>query len=213
MTIATNRKKLQFWTNWSLLSMGIITASYIVSLIAVGIVGMGIFGITYDEWGTPLANTLMHMTGGAVIGLGVGLYQKALLKKIFKVTSIWIYTLILGFVITELLTGIVLLQTEFVRGQLRFIEFNPLPESIIVSIAGLLIGFLQWLILRKSFSRSIYWIIASSIGWWLIIFLPYTVGLIDEQASIFAFIPGSFLYGAITGAVLMWVLKPKEINV
>jgi hypothetical protein len=212
MIIATNQKKIQFWANWSLLSMGIITASYIVSLIAVGIVGMGIFGITYDEWGTPLANTLMHMAGGVVIGLGVGLYQRSLLKKLFKVNSSWIYTLIIGFVLTELFTGIVLLKTEFVRGQLRFIESNPLPESIIVAVAGLLIGFLQWLILRKSFTRSIYWIIASSIGWWMCIFLTYIVSLINEQLSIFAFIPGSFLYGGITGVVLLWVMKPKEKN-
>lgn len=209
METEKNWTKTQFWILWSLLSMGIITASYLLSLIAVLLVH-GAFGFNMEEWGTPLSNTLMQIAGGAVIGAGTGLYQKSLLKRLFKVGSSWIYTLIIGFVATELVTGIILWQMGLIRGQLRFLEFNPLPESLIFAGIGLLTGLLQWAILKKSFSGSFYWIIASTAGWWLCIFSAYLLGLVSRGGSILGFIPGTFLYGAITGAILLWVMKPKN---
>lgn len=210
MDTETKRTKHQFWIKWSLLSTGIITLSYIASLIAVAIVH-GAFGFNMQELGTPLSNTLMQIAGGALIGAGTGLYQKLILQKLFKITSFWIYFSIAGFIITELVTGIILWQMGLLRGQIRFLESNPLPESIIFAFAGFLIGLLQWIILRKSFSKSIFWILASSFGWWICIFLTYILGLINKEISVLAFIPGTFLYGAITGATLMWIMKPKTV--
>jgi hypothetical protein len=156
MPTKTKHEKFKFCTNWTLLSLGIIPLSYIISLIAVLLV-QGAFGYGQMDWGIPLSNTLCQITGGTIIGLGTGIYQKSLLRKVFNVSSSWIYTLIIGFVTSELIAGIILWQMDLDREKLRFIEYKPLPETLIFASAGLLIGFLQWIVLRRYFFRSGYW--------------------------------------------------------
>lgn len=93
------------------------------------------------------------------------------------------------------------------RYELRFIEFRPLPEALIFACAGLIIGLFQWIILRRFFIRSGYWILASTLGWGICILITFFVGLIDKEASLFAFFLGALLYGAITGATLIRILQ------
>lgn len=213
MPTKTANEKLKFWTNWTLLSSGIIPLSYIISLIAVLLV-QGAFGFDQMDWGTPLSNTLSQIAGGTIIGLGTGIYQKSLLRRIFNVSSSWIFTLIIGFVTSELIAGIILWQLGLDREKLRFIEYKPLPETLIFASAGLLIGLLQWRILRRFFFRSGYWIIASTLGWGICIlinilwFVPFIHNLVWAVILVFAL--GSLLYGAITGSTLMWIMQRKE---
>ena len=213
MSTLTKQEKFRFWTNWTLLSLGIIPLSYIISLIAVLLVH-GAFGFNQLEEGTHLSQTVMQIAGGAVIGLGTGIYQRALLRKMFNVSSSWIYTLVIGFVITELIVCIILWQLDINRYQLRFIELNPLPEALIFACAGLMIGLFQWTILRRYFFKSGYWVLASTIGWGICIlinilwFVPFIRNSILAVVMVFSL--GALLYGAITGATLMWVLQPKK---
>lgn len=209
MLIKTNQEKFRFWTKWTLLSLAIIPLSYLVSLIAVLLV-QGAFGFGQMDWGTPLSNTLSQITGGTIIGLGTGIYQRSLLRKVFNISSSWIYMLIIGFVATELIAGIVLWQLDLDREKLRFMEFKPLPETLIFACAGLMIGLLQWTILRRHFYRSGYWVLASVLGWGICILMTFFVGLVNRDVSIFAFIPGALFYGAITGAAFMWILQKKN---
>ena len=210
MSTKAKREKFQFWTNWTLLSLGIIPLSYIISLIAVLLVQRA-FGFGQMDWGTPLSNTLSQIAGGALIGLGTGIYQKSLLRKMFNVSSSWIYTLVIGFAFAELIIGLILWQLDLDREKLRFIEFKPLPEALFFACAGLIIGLLQWPILGKHFSGSIYWIIASTTGWGICILMTYFAGFVLKMGlSIFAFFLGALLYGACTGATLIWILHKKE---
>jgi hypothetical protein len=199
----TNRDKLHLFIYWTLLSLGVISLSYIISLFAVLVVHSA-FGFNMTEWGTPLSQTLMQIAGGAVIGFGTGIYQKSLLEKLFGVTSSWIYMLIIGFAITELITGIILWKMGLNRGELRFIEFRPIPESLIFACAGLLIGALQFITLRRYFYRSGFWIIASLLGW--------GVCIIITLISIWAFFLGTLMYGFITGFTLLWIMQIKEVQ-
>jgi hypothetical protein len=204
-------KKIRFWINWTLLHTLVIPASYVLSLIAVALVHEGIFGFGETEGGTPLSQTLMQIAGGAVIGLGVGILQQQFLKKIFDVSSFWIYAIIIGFVMTELITCIILWQMGRDRWPLRFIEFNPLPEAMIFAAAGLLIGLLQWSVLKKHFTRSVFWIFASTLGWGMCILMIFFAGLfIKSSISVFTFIIGALLYGLITGATIMWLIQKRE---
>lgn len=187
--------------NWTFLSFGVIPVSYMVSLIVVLLIH-GAFGFSQMEGGTYLSQTVMQIAGGAVIGLGAGIYQRSLLKRVFHITSSWIYTLVIGFAVTELIVCIVLWQLQLNRYELRFIEFRPLPEALIFACIGLIIGLLQWTILRRYFSRSFFWVLASTLGWGICVLVT--------QLSIWAFFLGALLYGAITGATLMWILRKKE---
>jgi len=201
MTIDIKHEKFQFWLKWTLLSLGLIPVSYMISLIVVAIVH-GAFGFSLSEGGTYLSQTVMQIAGGAVIGFGTGIYQRSLLKKVFSVSSSWIYTLVIGFAVTEIIVCIVLWQLGLNRYELRWIEFKPLPEALIFACAGLIIGLLQWMILRRYFFRSSYWILASTLGWGICVLVT--------QLSIWAFFIGVLLYGAITGATLMLILRKKE---
>lgn len=201
MTKVYRPKEVQFWTNWTLLGLGLIPLSYMVSLIVVLLVH-GAFGYNQMEGGTYLSQTVMQMAGGAVLGLGAGIYQKALLRKIFSVSSSWIYTLVIGFAVTELIVCVILWQLNLNRYELRFIEGNPLPEALIFACAGLVTGLLQWMILKKYFSKSVYWIFASTLGWGICVLVTLI--------SLWAFFIGALLYGAITGATLMWMMQRKE---
>jgi hypothetical protein len=201
MTTEIRQTKSQFWIYWMLCSFVLIPVSYIVSLIVVLLVH-GAFGFNQMEGGTYLSQTVMQVAGGAVIGLGTGYYQRYLLKKVFSVSISWIYTLALGFAVTEFIVCVILWKLKINRYELRFIEFRPLPEALIFACAGLLIGLSQWVILRKYFFRSAYWVLASTLGWGICILVT--------KVSVFAFFPGALLYGAITGAVMIWVLRPKE---
>lgn len=201
MTKVYRPKEVQFWTNWTLLGLGLIPLSYMVSLIVVLLVH-GAFGYNQMEGGTYLSQTVMQMAGGAVLGLGAGIYQKALLRKIFSVSSSWIYTMVIGFAVTELIVCIILWQLNLNRYELRFIEGNPLPEALIFACAGLVTGLLQWMILRKYTSKSVYWIFASTLGWGICVLVTLI--------SLWAFFIGALLYGAITGAALMWMMQSKE---
>ena len=212
MAALSKQEKFKFWSEWTLLSCGIITLSYIFSLVAVLLV-QGAFGFGQMDWGTPLSNTISQIAGGAVIGLGTGLYQKSLLRKVFNVSSSWIYTLVIGFAISELIIGVILWQSGLDRMKLRFIEFKPLSETIFFACAGLIIGLLQWTILRRYFSRSIYWVIASTMGWGICILMTYLAGFVLKSGfSGFAFVPGALLYGAITGAALMWIMRSNAVK-
>jgi hypothetical protein len=200
------QEKFKFWIKWTLLSLAIITLSYIISLIVVLLVH-GAFGFNQLEGGTYLSQTVMQVAGGAVIGLGTGIYQRALLKKVFNVSLFWVYTLVIGFALTELITCIILWQLRINRYQLRFIENNPLPEALIFACAGLLIGILQWIILKKHFTGSVYWIIASTLGWGICILVIFLFGLLNTQFVVHTFLLGTLLYGMITGATLMWIMQ------
>lgn len=204
MITALKHKKFQFWMNWSLWSLAIIPVSYIISLFVVLLVH-GAFGFTQMEGGTYLSQTVMQIAGGAVIGLGTGLYQRSLLRRVFNVPSFWIYALVIGFAITELIVCIILWQMNINRYELRFIESNPLPEALIFASAGLIAGLLQWTILRKYFAGSLYWVLASALGW--------GISVLATQISVWAFFLGALLYGAITGAAIMWLLQSKEKDI
>ena len=209
-------RPFSFWLRWTIISTLVIPLSYLISLVAVLLVH-GAFGFNMNEWGTPLSQTLMQMAGGAVIGLGAGIYQKSLLEKSFDVKNSWIYTLIIGFVATELIAGIILWQMDLNRGELRFIEFNPLPEAAIFACIGFVTGILQCFLLRRSFTGSILWIIASTAGWgicFLVMAFAYLFPslLHSTVALVLFFLLCSLLYGAITGAALLRILQKKKIT-
>ena len=94
------------------------------------------------------------------------------------------------------------------RGEFSFWENNPLPHALIAAIYGLVIGLFQLLILRKHFTRSSFWILASALAWGVSILIT-AIKVTDDIFLLITFIIGILLYGLITGASLMWILKPR----
>ena len=77
---------------------------------------------------------------------------------------------------------------------------------------GIAAGVLQWLVLRQQVARAGWWVLASTVGW------PVSIGVggigvqavravtdVTLPAVTAALIPA--IYGAITGSVLVWLLR------
>jgi hypothetical protein len=205
MTVKTNKERFHFWIYWTLLSFVTIILGYVAGGIALLLIH-GAFGFNQNEWGTTLSQTFGNVAEGAILGLAVGLFQRSFLRKLFNVPAFWIYALIIGFVVIELISGIILSQMGINRGEIKFFEYKtpgyPPGESLIYAIAGLLTGLIQWPILKRSFSRSAFWLLASTLGWGICFMIT--------MISVWAFFLGALMYGAITGATLMWVLRKRE---
>ena len=216
MPVITRQEKFRFWKTWTFQHTWAIPVSYIISLIVI-LICTAIFGISIEEFGTQLEQLVMQIAAGTVLGLGTGLIQKSLLNKVFNVSAFWIWSVMIGFVLTEALAGYICWRLNINRMEIRFIELNARPESLIFAFAGLLIGSLQWSVLRKHFTGSVYWIFASTIGWGICVITMDYVSILPSLNTLFtdviAFSAGATLYGAITGAALMWIMQKKEVHI
>lgn len=208
MSVQSQKEKFRFWRKWTLLNAIVIIVSYPIGLI-LGLLIFETMGYTMSEWGTPFEQTLMQIGFGILIGFGIGITQRILLKKVFNVSSLWLYSLAIGFIITEIIVGIICWKLDLNRGDLSFVENNPLPHALIAAISGLLIGIIQLPLLKKYFSEIGYWIAANTIAWGISILIT-AINVQSEAFLLITFIIGSILYGAITGATLMWLMKLKE---
>jgi hypothetical protein len=215
MSNITNREKFLILKTWTLQHIWTIPVSYIISLIVI-LLFCAIFDISMDEFGSQPEQLVMQIAGGTVLGIGTGLIQRLLLRQVFDVPQSWIWSLVTGFVLAEIIAGFICWRLNINRMELRFIELNALPESLIFALAGLLTGLLQWTILRKYFLRSFYWVFASMTGWGICILIMGFVSLFPSLntllTDVLVFMLGVTLYGAITGGTLIWVLQKREIN-
>ena len=210
MSVTTKKEKVRFFRNWTLLNAGVIILLYPIGGIIILIIS-GAMGYSNDQWAPPLEQTIMLIVFGALIGFGIGITQWLLLKRVFNVSSFWLYSVALGFIIFELIAGIILWKLDINRGELSFVEFNALAHTLILTITGLIIGIIQLPLLRKHYSGSVYWLIASALAWGISILIT-AIDQKSELALLITFIIGALLYGAITGATLLWILQPKEIK-
>ena len=201
--------KGKFLRNWTILNAAFYIIGYIL-LILFGILMMEVTNVSMDEWPSPLEQTIWQIGNGILIGSSIGFIQWRLLRKTYSIPSSWIYLVPAGIILTELVAGILLWKMGINRGEFAFWEANPLPHALLASIYGLVIGLIQFPIIRKHFSKGTIWIVASTLAWGVSILIT----AIKVQNDIFlpiTFVIGILLYGLITGSTLMWILKPKTI--
>ena len=202
MIVNINKEKFRFWIKWTLVNALVLILGYIVSGFFVLLINEVIFGLTMSEWGTPFEQSIMQIAAGTVIGFSMGITQWLLLRKVFDVSSLWIYSVAIGFVIIELFVGIILWKLDINRGDLSFIEGKPLAHALILGITGLLISLIQLPLLRKHYSGNVYWVISSTLAWGISVLLT-AIFHQSELAILITFVLGAILYGAITGATLI----------
>ena len=194
-------KEIKDYSNWILHHTWVILASYITSIFVLLIIH-GSFGFSMNDDGTYLSNSLMHFGSGLVLASGTGILQRKLLNQFVYVSFFWVLSLIIGFVLAELIAGIVLWKMEIYRGMINiFNSTNHLPEALIFAFAGLISGILQFRLLRPYYKKAIYWIVTSMLGWSFLILSTYP--------GLFAFIIGAILYGVITGFAFYRIMELK----
>jgi len=106
MPVTTKLEKFRFWKKWTFQHTWAILVSYLASLIVI-LIFCAIFGISMEEFGTHLEQLVMQIAGGTVLGLGIGFKQRLILKQVFNVPRFWIWSVVMGFILAEAVTGII----------------------------------------------------------------------------------------------------------
>ena len=197
-------KKYNFLINWSLFTVAFLIVGYIIGYIIALIVNSLLGNENYQNDGTYLSQILVYCVFGSVVSSTISLTQLSILKSSKVIISKWwILAGILGITISEVVSGIRLSQLEINRSTIGIFQNGPqLPEAMIFSFSGLLIGVFQWLVIRKQFTNSFYWIPANFLGWGLGHLVMFTA---------LAFFLGALLLGIITGLFMFWILKSNKI--
>ena len=82
-------------------------------------------------------------------------------------------------------------------------------QIIVPVLAGTIIGFAQWIVLRRYVTATTHWVLADGISW----AVGYILGLFLIQmlpSSVFAAFVGYFLFGVIV-ALVQWPVLRREI--
>jgi len=198
----------KFLMKWTLLTAAFIILGYLLMLIF-SLLMMEITNISMSEWPSPFAQTIWQIGNAILLGSCVGFIQWRMLRKNYSISSSWIYLVPAGMILTELIASILLWKMGVNRGEYVFWENNPLPHALIAAIYGLIIGSIQFPIIRKHFFRGVFWILASTLAWGTSILIT-AINATNDVFLIIAFIVGILLFGLITGCTLIWLLKPRE---
>jgi hypothetical protein len=155
---------------------------------------------------------VLPLVGGVIGGFPVGVSQWLVLRR-FPGSTAWIVATTVGFALAWTIGAILLAAMLAISGEgadwMTFLAF-ALPTPII--------GLAQARVLRRWTSRTVPWIVASSIGWAAFVavhvFAPRSLGVVSSLAaaivsriagyaitsSVGATLLGGIIAGAITGA-------------
>lgn len=138
---------------------------------------------------------------GVGIGAGVGLVQVWLAGRWLPVRAAWVWASGLG------------MGAPFVLSDLGGAFGLGVPYSLTIDVlsGGLLVGVLQFFLLRPAVRQAHWWIVASVVGWGVPVGLvalndsglvPDVVGTVLGMSGMFL---GGAILGLITGRTLTWM--------
>jgi hypothetical protein len=145
------------------------------------------------------ANDPISILSGAILGIVVGIAQCFALQGQIRGTGWWILATVLGASIGHAITKAVHDPAPY--------EPGPPPLFVALSITGVTVGVLQWIVLLRQLRWSVLWILVSAIG--------FTLGLVplvfaQSCLGIPLLALGGGLYGAITGGTLNALKGPSH---
>lgn len=139
---------------------------------------------------------------GIVLGIAVGLLQWIVLRQRVSGARRWVFA--------PAVAGLGIFQAAMLYGFSTSYE-NPgafLGWASIVALGGLVTGLLQWPVLKGRVSRAGWWVLASTVGWTLSVMgvraLPWGV---DDWDALWGMTATGAVLGAVTGGVLVWLLR------
>ncbi len=174
-----------FMINWLLMNVaGLVigmTLRQFVFQLAFGLVGGGLMGKAVE---------------GAVIGTVIGAGQFYALPSQIHRSKGWIIASAIGWAVGWSLGWRTAWQL--------FGGFSTV-FGIVGAMSGIFTGVFQWLILRRQLSQAGWWILAPTIAW--------GVGLAAamEIRGVFGWVLAGGIGGAVTGALLFWLLRRSPI--
>jgi hypothetical protein len=140
-------------------------------------------------------NLRLGVVSGGIAGALAGLYQWALLRKRLSGLGGWIPVTVACWAA----------GTAIAYGLTKAQASETLTEWLIFLLAatagGAILGAGQWLLLRRSLNRALWWIPASALAWALAVPL-------SKFMPLYSFPPG-VIGGVVMGGVLVWMMKAK----
>ena len=134
----------------------------------------------------PVIN-IPEFAGVAAGGAVIGVFQWLMLRRYIGGSIRWLLASLVGLFLAAQIVG-------------RVREFDADLGLILgVALYGLLAGILQWLVLRRQVPRAGLWVPTSALSWLAAI----PAGDLNGP-------PGWAIFGAITGTVMVWLLRQER---
>lgn len=187
------RPHWRFWLEWMGMNVAAIVV-YLVVMIPVG-AAFAALGPAYpDEPRVPLLLQITVSLSAILLGLTLGMAQWLVLRKHLKHIGGWVLATTIGY------------ATPFIAPPLlQAIEPGWPIGMLILGLTGLVLGVLQWLVLRNRIANAGWWI-PISVGGWSLAFaltgIAYLTSLYVEPFDMFA---AAFVPIAVAGVGLAWM--------
>jgi len=166
------------------------------------IISEGIF-----ESGVLIGEILGYFMFGAALGSAVGLMQWFVLRRQISRASWWILASAAGLAVV-IGAGIAVARLTDYSEEL--VNFAVLCRWVVVmALGGAVTGMLQRPILRQRVSRASWWVLASTLGWALSIFVAGSImlGRLTIGQQIGAWFGGGIMLGVVTVVAMIWLLQ------
>ncbi len=168
-------------------------------------------GIAIMFWGiVPLINKSGHIGSslfdsiiGVVLGAFTGTAQWFILRKYIARVAWWPVITTCGWVLFWVLeSSSILSKLLGARSGIAFVA-----DALHFTFLGLLVGVLQWLLLRKKVFAAGWWILASVVGTAFGAVVADSIALALGGDSPLDFLTGSIIWALITGICMMWLMQ------
>lgn len=135
-----------------------------------------------------------------IIAIPISLAQWLALRRILQTSIVWILTIPVGIPLSFLIMRVIPAGLWFAAEDDSLVAMTSM-----LLVTGLVIGLLQWIILRRQLVRAAIWLMGSATGvagsFWII----SATGLID-QSGIISYILVALVYSSVTGLFLSGLL-------
>src|ERR1700690_2256669 len=159
------------------------------------------------NWPTD-TGILFSILGSGVFALTVSAAQWILLRRLFSKTAWWLVAGTLGRAVGLLIGSftIVLLSHQII------LQAGLWSSAIYFTVRGAVLGTSQWLILKQWRTKAGWWVLGNAIGWMLgPTLLDLFIPSVTTSAPIISDLISVAIAGAITGAVLVWILRQPTL--
>ena len=149
----------------------------------------------------PFLTSIPRMlVSSLIIGLPIVVAQWIALRRVAPISILWILSISAG-----LLLGLMVLDSPIASGILGFTDYESvLSLTAAFTTIGLLVGLVQWLLLRGHFTKSLVWLLSSAVGLGLGSGLVIGSNLI-AQSGVISIILVVLVYATATGLAISWM--------
>ena len=146
----------------------------------------------------PFLTTIPGMVVSTlIIGLPIGLAQWIAIRRLAPISILWIFTISIG-----LLLALVIIRAVPMGEMVDDESIAALTAGF--AVMGFTTGLIQWFLLRRQFTKSLVWLLGSTVGISLGSVLVLASDLVNKSGFI-SIILVLLLYATATGLALEWL--------